>query len=1010
MTSKTNSIIENTISCENKTSLYNKVMSGSTDIKNLYKIPIGKNKVALCSWKKQSNWTKEPCMRSAFICGKENNICVIDVDDYNMQEGNPFIEKFGKNYDEKFNTFIVKTTSGGKHIYFKYDKDLDRTAHNNDISIDFQSNGSYVVSPESDCWFKAEKHLPDSQRKTKQYQIIKDKPISNMPDNLKEFIIREVINKDKKKIKQDFKEKRQKKIKNNANIPFYKYNINKELVKCITEDIDDKLFQNYDSWWKLASAYKEIGFKDLFLKYSIDKAPFYKGQESKNEELYDSITQFNESNFIWLLKIYFMEENDTDANPDKNFIHTKNFINTYKCKDVYKQPNVIEVNEFIDVAKLGYKVKLNFGTDYIIKSDTGTGKTTLVKEFLRNIEPCYRFISITARISLASEQYRVFRKCDLSCKYYEYVKEDYNDFNESESICICVNSLTMLSRQDFTNTVVFLDEYNSLIEDVFCSPTMKDRILILNILIKIIKQSVMVVAVDADIQNHTLEFLQFCNKKPHFIQNDFQHNKNNFAKEWDTVSEMCSDMIKKDRWLLCSDSKTSSKTIFKQISIGDQMPLDKKEKKLIQGLDYYKDEKGIIVCVTAESTITTNFALDNFDRVIFSPKIIYGLDGTISRDIYCLYEEMTISPRAMNQQVNRCRNINQLNYVFLKNQFQSEKFIEMDDIYENIEKSADYSLFYNFASNEVIELYKKMASIIHYNNDSFSTNKKAHFVSRLRSAGWRVETSNILRQDRNNKDFKESKFSMKEQEYESFEELYKKHSDYIDSMNKCFKIPESDMSNFKNVYLDSQNARERNFNLGRHLFMNDTQLIENLKDKMEFNDKKFKNNKYKIAFLQQFMKECGCSDKLQFKVGPTNHFTQKEWSLVSDSTKKKYELMFKPTKRMLESKHNPIIKMMSDLFGTSVVENWSNKKSKENSIQLFNEIKTTINNKSVRIKQSINNDFIKKHMEVMIYRINNENKTLKKDIEFDLAFGAEKNNFDFHGNESEDICFIDDLE
>jgi len=968
-------------------------------LKDFHKFPIGKDKAPLVAWRKSINWSRDDFIRSGIPCGKENGIIVVDIDDYDMKDNNPFIEAFGKDYDTQFNTLIVLTTSGGKHIYFKYDEELNRTAHNNDLCIDFQSNGSYVVSPSSDCYTKAEKHLPTCQRQTKKYKIIKNRPISAIPDNLKQFLMKEVIGKDKKKVKQDCKDKRHKAVKHNAVVPYYKYKINEDVMKIITENIPDKLFQSYNTWWKLASAYKEAGYKDLFLKYSILKAPFYKGQETKNEELYDSITQFNEFNFIWLLKIYFDEEDD------KDFTHTKNFINTYKCKEIYSQPLTIKVDETINVNKLGYGMEVMDGRDYIIKSDTGTGKTTIVKEFLRTINPNLRFVSITARISLAAEQYRVFREADLSCKYYEDIKYEWDTFKDTDSCCICVNSINMLGRQDFQNTIAFLDEYNSLIEDVFCSPTMKNRIEILATLIRIIKECYMVIAVDADIQPHTLEFLKFCGRSPYFIQNDFLHNSGNTAIEWDSVDTMCADMITKDKWLLCSDSKTSSKTIFKEIAIGEQMPLTDGEKKLVRGLDYYKDTKGIIVCITAEAELSTNFALDNFDRVIFSPKIIYGLDGTLERDVYCLYEEQTISPRAMNQQVNRCRNIKSLNYVFLKNLFVAEKFVQMDDIYETIEKTSEYSLFKSFASNEVNTMYKNMTSIISFNNDSFSTNKKAHFVQRLRDAGWNINASTTLREDKVNTDFKESKKIMKADEYENFIELYEKHKPYIENINKCFHIPEEKFNEYKNIFLDSQASRTRNFNLGRFLFISADGLIEDLKEKKEFNDKKFKNDKYKVAFLQQFMMECGATNKLQFKIGDNNQFTNTEWAKVSEATKKKYELMFKPTKKMLESKHNPIIKMMSDLFGTSVVEAWDEKKSKTNSISLFNEKKTTIKGKSIRIKTSVNNDFIEKHLEVMKYRINNDNKTLKEG-NLDLSFGGESNNFNYTDEEYGE-CMID---
>ena len=192
-----------------------------------------------------------------------------------------------------------------------------------------------------------------------------------MPIELKEFIIKELINKDKKQKKQLIKKEHHQKVKANAITPYYNYNINEAEAEVIANGIDAKLYQKYNSWWKLLHAFKEMGFKDIFLKYSIIKAPFYKGQEENNEKIYDSITSFNEHNLIWLIKEFYGEDEDLSK--------TKNFINTYKCKDIYKNPTQYKPNEIINVEKLGFGMKLEFNKDYIIKADTGTVKPLLQK-------------------------------------------------------------------------------------------------------------------------------------------------------------------------------------------------------------------------------------------------------------------------------------------------------------------------------------------------------------------------------------------------------------------------------------------------------------------------------------------------------------------------------------------------------------------------------------------------------------------------------------------------------
>ena len=111
---------------------------------------------------------------------------------------------------------------------------------------------------------------------------------------------------------------------------------------------------------------------------------------------------------------------------------------------------------------------------------------------------------------------------------------------------------------------------------------MKDRIIILQTLLKMITTCKMVIAVDADIQDHTLDVLKFCKRTPHYIKNEYLHNKGNTAKEWDSVDEMIVHIKSKDAWLLCSDSKTTAKTIFQKLAIGDEIPLTDKEKKKVK--------------------------------------------------------------------------------------------------------------------------------------------------------------------------------------------------------------------------------------------------------------------------------------------------------------------------------------------------------------------------------------------------------------------------------------------
>ena len=62
---------------------------------------------------------------------------------------------------------------------------------------------------------------------------------------------------------------------------------------------------------------------------------------------------------------------------------------------------------------------------------------------------------------------------------------------------------------------------------------------------------------------------------------------------------------------------------------------------------------------------TGDYDLDKFDKIIFSPKIVYGLDSQMRRNVFCLFQGHTISAKSMLQQVARCRNITHLYYYFM---------------------------------------------------------------------------------------------------------------------------------------------------------------------------------------------------------------------------------------------------------------------------------------------------------------------------------------------------------
>ena len=156
---------------------------------------------------------------------------------------------------------------------------------------------------------------------------------------------------------------------------------------------------------------------------------------------------------------------------------------------------------------------------------------------------------------------------------------------------------------------------------------------------------------------------------------------------------------------------------------------------------YEKHPDKEVLLIVADNIKEVEFdKLDEYPRVIFSPKIIYGLDSNFvgGRDVFCYYEGKTISPSNMVQQINRERNINTLHYFFPTNNFfgqsfQTQKELELS-IYE--QNKAAISIIKCDYEEWVGKLYLKILETYEYKQDCYQTNKKIHFQQILYSRGF----------------------------------------------------------------------------------------------------------------------------------------------------------------------------------------------------------------------------------------------------------------------------------
>lgn len=93
-------------------------------------------------------WARRfPSANVGLACGKESGLTVIDVDPKNG--GSATVASLKAKKQEFTPTILVKTPSGGWHMYYRYEPLLLNSKSKLGVGIDVRAQGGYVVAPPS---------------------------------------------------------------------------------------------------------------------------------------------------------------------------------------------------------------------------------------------------------------------------------------------------------------------------------------------------------------------------------------------------------------------------------------------------------------------------------------------------------------------------------------------------------------------------------------------------------------------------------------------------------------------------------------------------------------------------------------------------------------------------------------------------------------------------------------------------------------------------------------------
>jgi hypothetical protein len=894
-------------------------------------------------------------------CGKVNDCFVVDLDNYKWDDDHPFFQKFGKEkIHEKFDTYVQQSAGGGLHLFFKYDKEFVNANHSNgvdilsDINSEGQYKGKYVVGAGSTLRF-----TPEMQKKYKTkekfgtYKILNNKPVTECPEELKQWLRDNIYN--NKEIKKKKKEKENKQIVVTNTPEYYKYNLSELRVSMICEDLYKKAphyFTEYRSddkwgWLVFTTAMKAIGHYKMWDKYS-KKYGGDKYNKSDNDKIWNGITEFNKYNCF---------------NKILHEIGERTLLDYVKYKPI--QEDKLRFTKEGEWDKLSKHLKLP-QTDVQIKSDTGTGKTTIVAEHF-NKNKHMKFLSIVSRKSLGYGQYTNFKNnFNLDCVYYEEFEKML--IPKDNNVVIQIDSIMKIQsyKEDIHEYTIFLDEYSSLIEHLITSPTLnKTRAVVFKLFKYMITNARQVICVDADLNKHTLDFLKLCERPINIWNNTFIHNKGVPVKEWSNTIEMIEDMKKKDKFFCCLDSRTLAKAIpeehFNSVlveTVNDNEVLDI-DGNVVNKYSYsiYKDAKGFILVITSDNDIMPDY-LEPWPRIFVSPKVSYGNDlNKYERYVFAIYKEHTISPKTMVQQICRCRKIIQLNYLFLKKKFTEPKFIDIKDVYDWNETKEEFAYWKEvFDDSEVVRFYKKLLAVIQYNNDCYETNKFVHFRNMLNKKGFQKVPTTVVQTSKKELSILDEK--QKKREVLKFDVNQPKNID----RNKLLNLPEEQMKIYRLLFVrDTEWLHYKNV---RDYLLESKQSLNmevGLGD--DFNINKIKTNKNKLLIISRLMVAVGCENK--FNITPTKNLTKEE----SDKWYKELEIIFrlrmkdKPDLTKDDEVESIIIKCYKHLFGSNI-KGYIDGEIKE--IKLVNSKRRTVNGRKITVTE-LNSSFFDEVNKIMKY-------------------------------------------
>lgn len=347
----------------------------------------------------------------------------------------------------------------------------------------------------------------------------------------------------------------------------------------------------------------------------------------------------------------------------------------------------------------------------VIKSDYGSGKTTIVHDFIKQNPQYKRVLFICSRVTLCQDIYHKFS--DLGFETYENYYND-NSVYSSDKLIVQLDSLYNIYHcndniiingqfNDFYDLIV-IDEIESILYH-FNSDTMINKSkCTFNFMKILLSNSTKNIFLDGDISSRSLSFVSNINDgKTNNKTNNYIYVKNNYKSQ------------SQKHFQLYSDEPDFNDLLYSNISPGCKIGIV--SQSLVKIQDYEKDlkirfpylnilsihhftgskEKKLIL-----SDINKYIINNNINILLYSPTVECGVDITVQFDkIFGIVVDNSNSQRSFLQMLNRFRNISDLSIPIsntsfsINNNYNFWTYIETKLLYDSNNKNYNHDFIIN---------------------------------------------------------------------------------------------------------------------------------------------------------------------------------------------------------------------------------------------------------------------------------------------------------------------------